>query len=150
MMKNICCSCLEVHTSTIVLGLSAGYPAYINGRRSEMQKLRTSLRLSISGVVAMCALMPEDNSSENSPPLLAKAFNSAGWIARDHVRSFALIIGVARPWRRRAAESLCRLSAPLRVAPQLCPMAALLAVTKKGLAVCSVSWNHVPDSRNFC
>jgi hypothetical protein len=94
--------------------------------------------------------MPENNKSVNSLPLLALAFSGAGWIPRNAVRSSALIICVARPWRQRAAESLIRLDVPLRFAPQFCPMAALLAVTKKRLAGCSVSWNHVPDSRNFC
>ncbi len=94
--------------------------------------------------------MPENNDSVKSLPLRAKAFSGAGWIHRDSVCSLVRIICVARTWLQRATEGLFRLDVPLQAAPQFCLMAALLAVTQKSSAGCSVLWNHVPDSRNFC
>lgn len=98
----------------------------------------------------MRGILTENNNSANRPPLLTKAFTGAGSIVQDAIRGFAPIIGVAVLWRRCAADSLFRLDVPVRVAPQFCPMVALLAVIGKSLAGRSVSWNNVPDRRNFC
>ncbi len=94
--------------------------------------------------------MPEKSDSVNRLPLRAKDFSGAGGIQRDSVGSPVRIIWVARTWRQRVVEGLFRLDVPLHAAPQFCLRSALLAATEKGCAACSVLWNHVPDSRNFC